>query len=57
MTSAELVFDQRLGDIFSIRIAGNFGNEDILGSMEFGCKIAGSKILVVLRHSQCGAIK
>jgi carbonic anhydrase len=56
-TSAELVFDQGLGDIFSIRIAGNFVNEDILGSMEFGCKIAGSKILVVLGHSQCGAIK
>jgi carbonic anhydrase len=46
-----------LGDIFSIRIAGNFVNEDILGSMEFACKIAGSKILVVLGHSQCGAIK
>lgn len=57
MTSAELVFDQRLGDIFSIRIAGNFVNEDIFGSMEFGRKIAGSKILVVLGHSQCGAIK
>jgi carbonic anhydrase len=56
-TSAELVFDQGLGDIFSIRIAGNFVNEDILGSMEFACKIAGSKILVVLGHSQCGAIK
>lgn len=56
-TSAELVFDQGLGDIFSIRIAGNVVNEDILGSMEFGCKIAGSKLIVVLGHSKCGAIK
>ncbi len=55
--SAELVFDQGLGDIFSIRIAGNFINEDILGSMEFACKIAGSKLLVVLGHTGCGAIK
>ena len=56
-TSAELIFDQGLGDIFSIRIAGNVINEDILGSMEFSCKAAGSKILLVLGHSQCGAIK
>ncbi len=56
-TSAELVFDQGLGDIFSIRIAGNVLNEDILGSMEFACKVAGSKLLVVLGHSKCGAIK
>lgn len=56
-TSAELIFDQGLGDIFSIRIAGNIANEDILGSMEFACKIAGSKIIVVLGHSKCGAIK
>lgn len=55
--SAELIFDQGLGDIFSIRIAGNFVNEDILGSMEFACKIAGSKLIVVLGHSNCGAIK
>jgi carbonic anhydrase len=55
--SAELTFDQGLGDIFSIRIAGNFVNEDILGSMEFACKIAGSKLIVVLGHSKCGAIK
>ncbi len=55
--SAELIFDQGLGDIFSIRIAGNFVNEDILGSMEFSCKIAGSKLIVVLGHSSCGAIK
>jgi carbonic anhydrase len=56
-TSAELIFDQGLGDIFSIRIAGNVINEDILGSMEFSCKAAGSRILIVLGHSQCGAIK
>lgn len=56
-TSAELIFDQGLGDIFSTRIAGNIVNEDILGSMEFACKVAGSKIIVVLGHSQCGAIK
>jgi carbonic anhydrase len=56
-TSAELIFDQGLGDVFSIRIAGNVINDEILGSMEFACKIAGSKLLVVLGHSQCGAIK
>lgn len=56
-TSAELIFDQGLGDVFSIRIAGNIVNEDILGSMEFACKVAGSKIIVVLGHSKCGAIK
>jgi carbonic anhydrase len=56
-TSAELIFDQGLGDVFSIRIAGNIINEDILGSMEFGCKVAGSKIIVILGHTKCGAIK
>ena len=55
--SAELVFDQGLGDIFSIRIAGNFSNEDILGSMEFACKLAATKLVVVLGHTSCGAIK
>lgn len=55
-TSAELIFDQGLGDIFSVRIAGNILNEDILGSMEFACKVAGSKIIVVLGHSKCGAV-
>ncbi len=55
--SAELVFDQGLGDIFSVRIAGNFSNEDILGSMEFACKLAGTKLIVVLGHTSCGAIK
>ncbi len=55
-TSAELIFDQGLGDIFSIRIAGNILNEDILGSMEFATKVAGSKVVVVLGHTKCGAI-
>ncbi len=56
-TSAELIFDQGLGDIFSVRIAGNIVNTDIIGSMEFACKIAGSKLIVVLGHSNCGAVK
>jgi carbonic anhydrase len=56
-TSAELIFDQGLGDIFSVRIAGNIVNDDILGSMEFACKIAGSKFIMVLGHTNCGAIK
>jgi carbonic anhydrase len=54
---AEIVFDQGIGDIFSIRIAGNIINEDILGSMEYACKVAGSKLIVVLGHSNCGAVK
>lgn len=56
-TSAELIFDQGLGDIFSVRIAGNFVNKDILGSMEFGANVAGSKLIVVLGHTKCGALK
>jgi carbonic anhydrase len=56
-TSAELVFDQGLGDIFSIRIAGNVLNDDILGSMEFACAVAGSKLVLVLGHTKCGAVK
>lgn len=56
-TSSELIFDQGLGDIFSIRIAGNIVNTDILGSMEFACKLAGSKLIVVLGHTKCGAVK
>ena len=55
-TSAELIFDQGLGDIFSARVAGNIINEDILGSMEYSCKVAGSKLIVVLGHSKCGAV-
>jgi carbonic anhydrase len=56
-TSAELVFDQGLGDIFSIRLAGNVVSDAVLGSMEFACKLAGSKLVVVLGHTRCGAIK
>lgn len=56
-TSVELIFDQGLGDVFSVRIAGNIVNTDILGSMEFACKVAGAKIIVVLGHTKCGAIK
>ncbi|MFY7993138.1 MAG: carbonic anhydrase family protein [Bacteriovoracaceae bacterium] len=56
-TSAELIFDQGLGDIFSIRIAGNVINEDILGSAEFACKVVRSKLVIVLGHTSCGAVK
>jgi carbonic anhydrase len=56
-TSVELIFDLGIGDAFSIRIAGNVLNEDILGSMEFACKVAGAKIIVVLGHTKCGAVK
>lgn len=55
--SSELIFDQGMGDLFSVRIAGNFINEDILGSMEFACKLAGTKLIVVLGHTACGAVK
>jgi carbonic anhydrase len=55
--SSELIFDQGIGDLFSVKIAGNFVNSDILGSMEFACKVAGTKLLVVLGHTSCGAVK
>lgn len=55
-TSAELIFDQGLGDVFSVRIAGNVVNADILGSMEYACKVAGSKLIMVVGHSKCGAV-
>lgn len=55
--SAELVFDQGVGDIFSARVAGNIVNADLLGSMEFACKLAGTKVIVVLGHTACGAVK
>ena len=55
--SVELIFDQGIGDVFSARIAGNFVNDDILGSLEFACAVAGAKLVVVLGHSACGAIK
>jgi carbonic anhydrase len=53
----ELVFDQQIGDIFAARIAGNFVNTDIIGSLEFGTLIAGAKLIVVLGHTECGAVK
>lgn len=56
-TSAELIFDLGLGDIFSIRIAGNVTSENVLGSLEFAMAVAGSKLIVVLGHTNCGAIK
>lgn len=55
--ATELIFDQGLGDIFVVRIAGNFVNQDILGSLEFSCNIAGAKLIVVLGHHNCGALK
>jgi len=54
---AEIVFDQGIGDIFNVRIAGNIVNNDILGSIEYGCKVAGSKLVLVLGHTSCGAVK
>lgn len=56
-SSAELIFDQGLGDVFSIRVAGNVINTDVIGSIEYACKLAGSKLVVILGHTQCGAIK
>src|SRR5690606_7040921 len=56
-TSAELIFDLGLGDIFSIRLAGNVISENVLGSLEYACKVANSKLIVVLGHTKCGAIR
>jgi carbonic anhydrase len=53
---SELVFDQGIGDIFNARVAGNVVNEDILGSLEYACKVAGSKLILVLGHTSCGAV-
>ena len=53
----EIIFDQGIGDVFSARVAGNFINTDILGSMEYACKVAGSKLVMVLGHTSCGAVK
>jgi len=53
----EIIFDQGIGDIFNARIAGNFINKDILGSLEFACKLAGSKVIVIMGHTSCGAVK
>lgn len=56
-TSSELIFDQGIGDVFNARVAGNILNDDILGSMEFACKAAGAKLIAVVGHSKCGAVK
>lgn len=56
-TAPEITFDQGIGDIFDARIAGNFVNDDILGSMEFACKVSGAKLILVMGHTNCGAIK
>lgn len=56
-TPTEIIFDQGIGDVFNAKIAGNIENEDILGSMEFACKVTGSKLIVVIGHNSCGAIK
>lgn len=53
----EITFDQGIGDIFDARVAGNFVNEDILGSMEYSCKVVGAKLILVMGHTGCGAIK
>lgn len=54
---AEIVFDQGIGDVFSARVAGNIVDEDIIGSIEYGCKVAGSKLVLILGHTSCGAVK
>ena len=56
-TSAELIFDQNLGDLFSVRLAGNIASKEAIGSLEFSCTQLGSKVIVVMGHSNCGAIK
>ena len=56
-TSSEIIFDQGIGDLFNVRLAGNVINEDALGSMEFACKVAGSKVIMILGHEACGAVK
>ena len=56
-TSSEIIFDQGIGDLFNVRLAGNIINEDALGSMEFACKVAGSKVIMILGHEACGAVK
>ena len=55
-TSSEFIFDQGIGDIFNARVAGNIVNDDILGSLEYSCRVAGSKLLLVLGHTSCGAV-
>lgn len=52
----EMVFDEGIGSVFNVRVAGNIVNEDVLGSLEYSCKVAGSKVIVVLGHTKCGAV-
>jgi carbonic anhydrase len=54
---AETIMDLGIGDCFNARVAGNIANDDVIGSMEFGCKVAGAKVVVVMGHTACGAIK
>lgn len=54
---AEIIFDKGIGDIFNARVAGNFVNDDILGSIEFACKVSSAKLILVMGHSECGAVK
>ncbi len=56
-TSSEIIFDQGIGDVFNVRIAGNFATPEIIGSIEYGCKVAGSKLVVVIGHNHCGGVK
>lgn len=56
-TSSEIIFDQGIGDIFNGRVAGNIIDEDILGGMEYSCKVVGAKVILVIGHTHCGAIK
>ena len=56
-TTVELIFDQNLGDLFSVRLAGNIASREAIGSLEFSCKQLGSKVIVVMGHSNCGAVK
>lgn len=56
-TPSEVIFDQGLGDVFNIRIAGNVVNEDVLGSLEYGCLVAGARVILVMGHTKCGAVK
>lgn len=55
-TSAELIFDQGIGDVFSLRVAGNILNDDIIGSMEYAAKVVGTKVILVMGHTKCGAV-
>src|SRR5690554_1885559 len=55
-TTTEQIFDQGIGDVFNARIAGNIVNDDVLGTMEYACKVSGSKLVMVMGHTKCGAV-